>query len=123
MKRLMAGLIAMVAAAVMSVGVSAQDRNFTLHNQTGYAMKGIYVNLPSDNVYNENELDAPLANGAKFLVKFTRADGGRACIWNIKVEWADGDAPSFFRSLNLCNINNVYMKYDKAKDVASYTTD
>ncbi len=123
MKRLMAGLVALVAVALMSAGASAQDRNFTLHNQTGYAMKGIYVNLPNDNVFNENELDAPLANGAKFLVKFTRADGGRACVWNIKVEWADGSPASFFRGLNLCTIDNVYMKYDKASDVTSYTTD
>lgn len=78
---------------------------------------------PTDNVYNENELDAPLANGAKFLVKFTRADGGRACIWNIKVDWADGSNASFFRGLNLCEINNVYMKYNKDTDVTSYTTD
>lgn len=123
MKRLMAGLVALAAVGLMSSGASAQDRNFTLHNQTGYAMKGIYVNLPSDNVYNENELDAPLANGAKFLVKFTRADGGRACIWNIKVDWADGSNASFFRGLNLCEINNVYMKYNKDTDVTSYTTD
>jgi hypothetical protein len=123
MKRLMIGLAAVTAMGLMSSGASAQDRDFTLHNQTGYAMKGIYVNLPNDNVYNENELSAPLANGAKFLVKFTRADGGRACVWNIKVDWADGSSPSFFRGLNLCEINNVYMKYNKDTDVTSYTTD
>jgi hypothetical protein len=123
MKRLMVGLVALVAAVAMSWGANAQDRNFTLHNNTGYAMKGIYVNLPNDNVYNENELSAPLANGDKFLVKFTRADGGKACTWNIKVDWADGSAASFFRGLNLCEINNVYMKYDKPSDTTSYTTD
>ena len=123
MTRLMAGLIAFAVAGLMAAGASAQDRNFTLHNNTGYAMKGIYVNLPNDTVYNENEIDTPLANGAKFLVKFTRADGGKACMWNIKVDWADGSPASFFRGLNLCEINNVYMKYDKASDVTSYTTD
>jgi hypothetical protein len=118
----MAGLIGATAMLVSAVTV-AQDRNFTLFNNTGYAIKGIYVNLPGDNVYNENELSSPLANGGKFLVKFTPADGNRACVWNIKVDWADGSAPSFFKNLNLCNIENVHLKYDKATDVTSYTTD
>jgi hypothetical protein len=122
MTRMMGGLIAAVAMLVSAVAV-AQDRNFTLHNNTGYAIKGLYVNLPDDNVYNENELSSPLANGSKFLVKFTRADGGKACVWNIKVDWADGSAPSFFKGINLCKLDNVYMKYDKATDTTSYTSD
>ncbi len=122
MTRMMAGLIAAVALLVSAAAI-AQDRNFTLHNNTGYAIKGLYVNLPDDNVYNENELSSPLANGAKFLVKFTRADGGKACVWNIKVDWADGSAPSFFKGLDLCKLDNVYMKYDKATDTTSYTSD
>ena len=122
MTRMMGGLIAAVAMLVSVVAV-AQDRNFTLHNNTGYAIKGLYVNLPDDNVYNENELSSPLANGSKFLVKFTRADGGKACVWNIKVDWADGSAPSFFKGINLCKLDNVYMKYDKATDTTSYTSD
>lgn len=116
---------AIASAALLCVSFStlAQDRDFSLVNNTGYAIKGIYVNLPGDNVFDENELNSPLANGSKFLVKFTRADGGTKCVWNIKVDWADGSAPSFFNRLNLCNINNVYLKYDKSSDVTSYTTD
>ncbi len=56
-------------------------------------------------------------------MKFTRADGGAACVWNIKVDWADGSAPSFFKGLDLCKLDNVYMKYDKATDTTSYTSD
>ncbi|MBL6618189.1 MAG: hypothetical protein ISP45_29555 [Reyranella sp.] len=114
---------ALAAIALMSAAPMAQDRDFTMVNNTGYAIKGIYVNLPGDNVFNENELSSPLENGGKFLVKFTRADGGTKCVWNIKVDWTDGSAPSFFNGLNLCQLNTVYLKYDKQKDVTSYTTD
>jgi hypothetical protein len=114
---------ALAAVALLSTMAVGQDRNFTLVNNTGYAIKGIYVNLPGDTVFDENEISSPLANGDKFLVKFTRADGGKKCVWNIKVDWADGSAPSFFNRLNLCEINSVSLKYDKASDVTSYTTD
>ena len=118
----MNGLIFAVAM-LLSTAAVAQDRDFTLVNNTGYAIKGVFVNLPGDNVFNENELSSPLADGARFRVKFTPADGNRACVWNIKVDWADGSAASFFNRLNLCNIENVYLRYNRATDVTSFTTD
>ena len=121
--KFMSSASTLAAIAFMSTATMAQDRDFTLVNNTGYAIKGLYVNLPNDNVFNENELSSALENGAKFQVKFTRADGGTKCVWNIKVDWADGSAPSFFNGLNLCQLNTVYLKYDKQKDVTSYTTD
>jgi len=53
-------------------------------------------------------------------VKFTGADKG--CTWNIKVTWTD-NSWSLFRGLNLCEINVVTLKYDKASDTASYVTE
>jgi hypothetical protein len=98
---------------------SADDRNFTVVNNTGYPIKGLFVNPPGDNVFNDNELSAVLAEGASFAVKFSGADKG--CTWNIKVTWTDNSS-SIFRNLDLCTINNVFLKYDKASDTASYTT-
>jgi hypothetical protein len=97
----------------------ADDRNFTVVNNTGYPIKGLFVNPPGDNVFNDNELSAVLAEGASFPVKFSGADKG--CTWNIKVTWTDNSS-SIFRNLDLCSINNVFLKYDKASDTASYTT-
>jgi len=121
--KFMSSASTLAAIAFLSTATMAQDRDFTLVNNTGYAIKGLYVNLPNDNVFNENELSSALENGAKFQVKFSRADGGTKCVWNIKVDWADGSAPSFFNGLNLCQLNTVYLKYDKQKDITSYTTD
>ena len=121
MKKLFAGMIAAAAMTVVATSSYADDRNFDLVNATGYAIKFVGVNAPGDNVYNENELSGLLANGAKIGIKFTGADKG--CVWNIKVTWQIDDSSSFFRGLNLCTINTVTLKYDKASDTASYTTD
>lgn len=122
--RVLGGFAGWTAAAVMLLGSSmalADDRDFGVINQTGYPIKGLYINPPGDDVYNENELSGVLAQGAKFNVKFSGADKG--CTWNMKVTWADDNTSSIFRGLNLCQINNVTLKYNKATDTSSYTTD
>jgi len=113
---------ALVAALVLfSASVfAADDRDFTVINATGYDIKGLFINPPGDNVFNENELKGVLGDGNKFDVKFTGADKG--CTWNMKVTWTD-DSSSIFRGLDLCKISNVTLKYNKATDTASYTWD
>lgn len=101
--------------------VQADERNFALVNATGYAIKFVGVNPPGDNVYNENELSGTLNDGGRIDVKFTGADKG--CVWNMKVIWADDNTSSFFRNLDLCKINTVTLKYNRATDTASYVTD
>lgn len=113
---------ALVAALVLfSASVfAADDRDFTVINSTGYDIKGLFINPPGDENYNENELKGVLGDGNKFDVKFTGADKG--CTWNMKVTWTD-NSWSIFRGLDLCKISNVTLKYNKATDVTSYTWD
>ncbi len=116
--RLVIGLAA--AIALFSSIAFADDRNFTVINSTGYDIKGLYINPPGDNVFNDNELSGVLGEGNKFDVKFSGADKG--CTWNMKVTWTDNSS-SIFRGLDLCKISNVTLKYNKSTDVASYTWD
>ena len=120
MKKVIAGLFLFVAVVIGSAAM-ADDRDFTIVNATGYPIKFLGVNPPNDNVFNENELSSVLGNGNQFKVKFSGADKG--CTWNIKVTWADDNSSSIFRGLDLCTINNVTLKYNRASDTASYTTD
>ena len=117
MKKLMFGLVALMLLAFSSASF-ADDRDFVIVNGTGYAIKFIGVNAPGDNVWNENELSAVLANGANKTIKFSGSDKG--CTWNIKVIWADDNSSSMFSGLDLCTIERVTLKYDKASDTASY---
>ena len=121
MKKVIAGLVLFVAVVIGSTVNAADQRDFTIVNATGYPIKFLGVNEPNDPVYNENELSSILGNGASFKVKFSNADKG--CTWNIKVTWADDNTSSIFKGLNLCTINTVTLKYNKASDEASYTTD
>jgi hypothetical protein len=103
---------------LFSISAFADDRDFTIVNDTGYPIKFLGVNAPGDSVYNENELSGVLNDGSSFKVKFSGADKG--CTWNIKVTWADDNSSSFFSGLNLCTIETVTLKYDRKSDTASY---
>lgn len=120
MKQILTGMIAAMAFLFAANAASADDRDFTTVNATGYPIKFLGVNPPGDENWNENELKSNLANGASIKIKFTGADKG--CMWNVKVTWADDNTSSYFRNLNLCTIETVTLKYDKATDTASYTT-
>ena len=119
MNKVALGLLVVVVLLFSSVSF-ADDRDFTIINATGYPIKFIGVNPPGDEVWNENELGKVLTDGDSIAVKFSGADKG--CTWNIKVIWADDNTSSIFRSLNLCEINSVTLKYNRATDTASYTT-
>ena len=121
LKKFVFGLLAAIVLLFGATAHAADDRDFTIVNGTGYAIKFVGVNAPGDEVWNENELSSTLADAASKKVKFSGADKG--CTWNIKVTWADDNTSSFFRGLNLCTINTVTLKYNKASDTASYTTD
>lgn len=120
MSKILSGLCALVAMVALSTQSLADERNFVLVNETGYTLIFVGVNPPNDNNFNENELEGPLRHGARLPVTFTGAD--RGCVWNIKVTW-DDNSSSFFRGLNLCTINTVYLRYNRATDTASYVTD
>lgn len=117
MKKFALACLAAIMMVFSSMAV-ADDRDFTIVNDTGYPIKFVGVNPPGDNVYNENELDKVLNDGASFKVKFSGSDKG--CTWNIKVTWADDNSSSFFKGLDLCTIETVTLKYDRKSDTASY---
>jgi len=100
----------LTAAAVITLSVpalSADERDFTIVNGTGYELSFIGVNPPGD-----NELGSGLDDGGKVLVKFNGADKG--CFWNIKVKWTGYAEQVFFEGLDLCSITTVTLQYDRS---------
>ena len=62
--------------------------------------------------------DAVLANGGNIYVKFNTADKG--CKWNFKIEWADAGYPGvLWKDIDLCSIDAITLKYDRATDTTS----
>lgn len=112
MRRLFLG--AAVAAALAFPAAAADQRDFTVVNETGYEIAFIGVNPPGDNDFGENELSHPLADKQSIDVKFGNADKG--CSWNLKVKWTGYQEQVFFQGLDLCKIEKATLRYDRANN-------
>ncbi len=110
------------ALALMGQTAFAADvRNVTVVNGTGYGIKFLGFNNPGDNDWSDNELGGTLANGGNVYVKFNTADHG--CKWNFKIEWADAGWPGvLWEDIDLCSIDEITLKYDKATDTTTALT-
>jgi hypothetical protein len=105
-------ILAAAAIAAMSMpALAADERNFTVVNDTGYEISFIGVNPPGDNDFGDNELGSGLADGGSVYVKFNGADKG--CFWNIKVKWTGYAEQVFFEGLDLCSITKATLQYDR----------
>jgi hypothetical protein len=100
---------------------SADRRNFTLYNDTGYGIKFIGVNPPGDEEYTDNEISNVLKHGQSVYIKFNEVDKG--CRWNIKIDWEmPGYNSPFLPNLDLCKITDIRLLYDKKTGVTSFKT-
>jgi hypothetical protein len=111
------------ALAVMTLGMTstfaADERNVTVVNGTGYGIKFLGFNNPGDNDWSDNELGGVLADGGDVYVKFNTADKG--CKWNIRIDWADAGYPGvLWKDVDLCSIETLTLKYDRASDTTSF---
>jgi hypothetical protein len=107
-----------VTAALAGTAFAADQRNVTVVNGTGYGIKFLGFNNPGDDDWSDNELGSPLSNGKSVYVKFNTADEG--CTWNFKIEWADPGYPGVvWHDIDLCNIDVITLRYDRATDTTS----
>jgi hypothetical protein len=121
MKALFLGLVIAVAILSGSSSFAADERNVTVVNGTGYGIKFLGFNNPGDNDWSDNELGKVLDDGGDVYVKFNTADHG--CKWNIRISWAEGGYPDvLWRNVNLCEIDVITLKYDRATDTTSFTS-
>ena len=110
--------MAVAALCLLATVAWADDRNFTVVNQTGYPIKFIGVNAPGDNEFNDNELNGIMGNGGSVDVKFSKADKG--CVWNMVVGWEGYTTSVIFTNMDLCKISKVTLSYDRGTNVTSY---
>ena len=115
MKGLFLGLLVAVATLSASSAFAQDNRNVTVVNGTGYGIKFLGFNNPGDNDWSDNELSSAMADGASVYVKFNNEDKG--CKWNFKIEWADPGYPGvIWHEVDLCQINSLTLRYDRASD-------
>lgn len=117
-KALLFGFVVMVAATTVPSS-AADDRNVTVVNGTGYGIKFLGFNNPGDNDWSDNEISSTLADGDEVYVKFNNADKG--CKWNIRIDWADEGYPGvLWNNVDLCSIDVLTLKYNRATDTTSF---
>lgn len=119
MKSLFLGFVVAIAALTATPSYSADDRNVTVVNGTGYGIKFLGFNNPGDNDWSDNELGKTLNNGQSVYVKFNNADKG--CKWNIKIVWSDEDTAVLWKDVDLCQIDELTLRYNRSTDQTSFT--
>jgi hypothetical protein len=118
MKSVFLGFVAAVAMLTASTTYAADERNVTVVNGTGYSIKFLGFNNPGDNDWSDNELGGVLADGGSVYVKFNNADKG--CVWNFRISWADPGYPDvLWRNVDLCKVDKLTLRYDRASDKTS----
>ena len=117
MRRVFFACTALAAMLAMSSALAADLRNVTVVNGTGYGIKFLGFNNPNDSDWSDNELppNSVLPSGNSVYVKFNTEDKG--CKWNFKIEWADPGYPGVvWHNVDLCQIETLTLKYDRATD-------
>jgi hypothetical protein len=119
MRAIFFAIVVAIATLGSAPSFATDERNVTVVNATGYAIKFLGFNPPGDDDWDDNELGSPLADKASVYVKFNRADEG--CNWNIRVDWADEDSGVLWKNVNLCKIDVITLHYDRTSDTTSFT--
>jgi hypothetical protein len=86
-RTILSAIIVLGLSLVAAPSFAADNRNVSVINETGYAIKFLGFNAPDDGLDEwENELDKTLKNQDTAYVEFDEDDEG--CVWNVKVDWA-----------------------------------
>jgi hypothetical protein len=122
MKLIRTALIAMAFAFAASASLAADNRNISVVNETGYAIKFLGFNGPDDGLDEwDNELEKTLRNQQNVYVEFDDDDDG--CVWNIKVDWADYNESVLWKNVDLCKFNVLRLRYDHGTKTTSFTAE
>ena len=110
MKRIFLNLAA-AAAFVSFAGVAlASDADFKLVNKTGYQIDNVYVSPASSDHWGRDIMGRDsLADGESVNITFPH--GGKACKFDIRVKYNDGDKADF-NDVDLCEYEKISLFWD-----------
>jgi hypothetical protein len=118
-KNLLKSLI--VAASLQTCNIAfAGDADFTLTNATGYAIESVYVAPSRSKSWGDDKLGkSVLGNGRSREIVFSKS--GSACIYDMLIHWEGyGEADDrTWEQIDLCSVNKITLRYNKANDVTT----
>ena len=121
MRRVLALLLLLLGAAITPNLAHAGNQDFTLVNRTGYQIDEVYVSRTNASNWGRDVMgrDA-LDDGNSVDISINAPE--RACRWDLKVKYNDGDE-AVWNDLNLCNISKVSLFWDRRRQVTRAVTD
>jgi hypothetical protein len=112
--------VAMLCASTF-VAAYAGDQDFTLFNETGYTIDQVYVSPVSKSTWGADIMGPDqLEEGKKVAISFKNTTS--VCQWDLKVIYDDKDEATW-SDLNLCDISNIHLHWDKKNGVTRASTD
>lgn len=107
------------ALAVLSLSVAgpamASGLDFKLGNATGYDIASVQMSPAGSDQWGEvNMGDGALDDGTAVEISFTGDPD--SCKWDLKVDWAEDYPATVWQSVNLCNVSEITLHYDRDTD-------
>jgi hypothetical protein len=97
---------------IISSSALANGLDFSLINATGYDIRAVFVDANSSSVWTDDIMGADiLADGGAVDISF--APGQDTCMWDLKVEWTEEYEATVWYELNLCDISEVTLEYNR----------
>jgi hypothetical protein len=113
-----------LAAGLFTAPGLAQSarQDFVLVNRTGYELSELYVSPSKSDEWGDDILnDESIPNGETANVTFRRSAKG--CLWDLKVVYSDDDSSAVWRSIDLCKISRITIRYNRNTDKTSASFD
>jgi hypothetical protein len=124
MKYLLASCLALLGFFTL-LNTPARAENdtldFSLVNQTGYGIKGVYIGPHSSDEWGENLIEDSFENGQTLSISFNKR--ATATRWDIKIVWVDPDAPVQWMDCKLSGISKFIMHYNRDTGETSADTE
>ena len=117
MRSIKLSLAAASLVCAFSTAALASNADFTLVNKTGYQIDEVYVSAAAAKNWGTDIMGPnAIADGASVDVTF--AHGASACMFDIKVVYADKDTAEF-GNVNLCQYEKISLSWDGKKTHAT----
>jgi hypothetical protein len=113
-------VVAVVSSLIGSTAAVAGDADFTIVNKTGITINSIYLSPANKTAWGKERLGEGkfLKQGQSVLIKFSDK---ASCNQDMQVHFEDKNSSDLtWEDLNLCEINKLTLKYNKAKNEVSY---
>eukprot|EP01037_Dinobryon_pediforme_P005502 gene5502-5557_t len=102
--------VALAAGLAAALPAQASDADFKLVNKTGYQIDSVYVSPASSDSWGSDIMGKDAVPDGSF-VNISFPHGGKACKFDIRVTYNDGDKAEW-SAIDLCQYETISLYWD-----------